>query len=185
MRDLYQDVDHILLDAEQIQNRIVSLAQEIESDYQDANDLILLCVLKGAVLFTADLSRALKRPHSLEFMAISSYAGGTKSTGAVKLLLDLNVDIADKHILIVEDIVDSGRTLSYIRNLLQVRNPASLKVVTLLNKEMRRVMHAPVDYVGFEIPDEFVIGYGLDLAEWYRNLPFVGVLKPEAIKDFI
>ncbi|MCK5923570.1 MAG: hypoxanthine phosphoribosyltransferase, partial [Methylococcales bacterium] len=111
MRDLYQDVDHILLDAEQIQNRIVSLAQEIESDYQDANDLILLCVLKGAVLFTADLSRALKRPHSLEFMAISSYAGGTKSTGAVKLLLDLNVDIADKHILIVEDIVDSGRTL--------------------------------------------------------------------------
>jgi hypoxanthine phosphoribosyltransferase len=137
-------------------------------------------VLRGAVIFMADLARAIKRPVAIDFMAVSSYGLSTSSTGVVRFLKDLDEDIEGKHVLIVEDIIDSGLTLKYLYDNLKSRKPASLKICTLLNKPSRRKVDVPVDYNGFDIPDYFVVGYGLDYAEKYRNLPFVGVLKPEA-----
>lgn len=178
LRDLREDVEYVLIDEARLQQRVGDLAQQIEADYADADDLLLICVLKGGYMFLADLSRALQRPHDLDFMGISSYGAGTKSSGAVQIIMDLKAPIADRHVLIVEDIIDSGRTLQYMRRNLLSRGPASLRICTLLNKPSRREVEVPVDYTGFDIPDEFVVGYGLDFDEKYRNLPYIAVLKP-------
>ncbi len=177
--DLSADVASILIDAEELQSRINRLAQEIAADYKETNDLLMICVLKGAFVFLADLSRRIERPHHLDFMGVSSYGAGTHSSGAVRIVMDLKQDIAGRHVLIIEDIIDSGRTLDYLLRLLQARDPASLRICTLLTKPSRREVEVPLDYVGFEIPDEFVVGYGLDFGEIYRNLPYIAVLKPE------
>ncbi|MDE3088460.1 MAG: hypoxanthine phosphoribosyltransferase [Chloroflexota bacterium] len=179
MADLEKDIAKILVTREQLQARISELGQMISRDYA-GKDLILVCVLKGGVLFLSDLIRALHVPHAIDFMAISSYGGTrTESSGVVRILMDLNATIEGRNVLIVEDIIDTGRTLSYISENLRTRNPASLKICALLNKPSRREVNVPLDYVGFDIPNEFVVGYGLDYNEFYRNLPFVGVLKPE------
>ena len=177
--NLEDDIAKILIDEQVLQSRILELAMEIEAHYRDVEDLLLICVLKGAFMFLADLSRALKRPHQLDFMGVSSYGAGTESSGAVQILLDLKQDIGNQHVLIVEDIIDSGRTLDYMRRNLMARSPASLRIVTLLDKPERREVDVPVDYTGFDIPNEFVVGYGLDFAEIYRNLPYIAILKPE------
>ncbi len=176
---LQEDVDKILIDEQQLSERINEMARQVMEDYRDVDDLLLVCVLKGAYMFLADFSRALERPHELDFMGISSYGAGTESSGAVRIVLDLKMDIADRHVLIVEDIIDSGRTLGYMRRNLLSRSPASLRIITLLDKPERREEDVPVDYIGFPIPNEFVVGYGLDFAEIYRNLPYIAVLKPE------
>lgn len=178
-RDLSDDVAEVLIDEDRLQARVEELAQKIEADYVDVENPLLLCVLKGAFIFLSDLSRLLEMPHEVDFMAISSYGSGTTSSGAVRIVLDLKEDIAGRHVLIVEDIIDSGRTLAYMRRNLLARSPASLRICTLLNKPTRRAVEVPVDYTGFDIPDEFVVGYGLDFAQHYRNLPFIAVLKPE------
>lgn len=179
IHDIYEDIDRILIDQEQLQARITELAAQIEADYDEKADLLLICVLKGGYIFLGDLSRALKRPHSLDFMGVSSYGSGTQSSGAVQIIMDLKEPINGRHVLIVEDIIDSGRTLSYMRQNLLARQPASVKICSLLNKPSRREVDVPVEYIGFDIPDEFVVGYGLDFDELYRNLPFIAVLKPE------
>jgi hypoxanthine phosphoribosyltransferase len=176
---LCDDVGKVLIASEKLQARILELAQEINALYSDADRPLLVCVLKGAFMFLADLTRQLTIRHEVDFMEISSYGAGTKSSGIVRILLDLERNIEGRHVLIVEDIIDSGRTLEYITRNLRTRNPASLRVCTLLSKPARREIDVPVHLVGFEIPDEFVIGYGLDYAEEYRNLPFIGVLKEE------
>jgi hypoxanthine phosphoribosyltransferase len=176
---LMKDVAKILIDEKQLQGRIRELAVEIAANYEGSEELLLLCVLKGAYMFLADLSRLLPVPHEVDFMAVSSYGQGTTSSGAVRIVLDLKEDIAGKHVLIVEDIVDSGRTLDYMRRNLLARAPASLRICALLNKPERREIDVPLDFLGFDIPDEFVVGYGLDFAQRYRNLPFIAVLKPE------
>lgn len=176
---LEEHVDHILIDREQLQARVAELAAEISRDYASVDNLLLVCVLKGAVIFLSDLSRQLAVPHAIDFMAVSSYGASTESSGIVRIVMDLETNILNRHVLIVEDIIDSGRTLNYITRNLSTRRPAGLKVCALLDKKARREVPIAVDYVGFEIPDEFVIGYGLDFAELYRNLPFIGVLKPE------
>ncbi|MCP4429264.1 MAG: hypoxanthine phosphoribosyltransferase [Chloroflexi bacterium] len=179
MRDIYADIDYILIDENKLQVRIRELAGAIEADYGDADDLLLLCVLKGGYMFLSDLSRQIKRPHAVDFMGVSSYGAGTQSTGEVQILMDLRAPIAGRHVLIVEDIIDSGHTLDYLSRTLLARNPASLETCSLLNKPSRREVDVPVKYLGFDIPDEFVCGYGLDFDEIYRNLPFIAVMKPE------
>lgn len=178
-RTLHDDVLKVLINEEKLQARIAELAACITEDYKDIDDLLLICVLKGAFVFLADLSRALERPHQLDFMGVSSYGAGTESSGAVRIVLDLKEDISERHVLIVEDIIDSGRTLAYLRRNLLARSPASLRIVSLLDKPERREVDVPVDYTGFHIPNEFVVGYGLDFAEIYRNLPYIAILKPE------
>jgi len=175
---MYEDVSEVLLSEEQIQDRIRELAGQISADYQ-GKDLLLVCVLKGGVMFLTDLMRHLDIPHAIDFMAISSYGGSTETSGVVRILMDLNTSIEGKNVLVVEDIVDTGHTLDYILRNLSTRRPTSLKVCALLNKPSRRVLEVPIHYIGFDIPNKFVIGYGLDFGEKYRNLPFVGVLKPE------
>ena len=179
---LRDDIANVLIGEAQLQGRIRELAGEIEKDYQDVDDLLLICVLKGAYIFLSDLSRAIERPHDLDFMGISSYGRGTQSSGAVQIIMDLKQDIAGRHILIVEDIIDSGRTLDYMRRTLLARSPASLRICALLNKPSRREVDVQVEYIGFDIPDEFVVGYGLDFAEKYRNLPYIAVLKPTVFR---
>jgi hypoxanthine phosphoribosyltransferase len=172
-------LDHILIDETTLQRRVAELGQAVSADYQ-GEDLMLVCVLKGGVAFLTDLMRRITVPHEIDFMAISSYGGQrTESSGVVRILMDLHADIAGRHVLLVEDIVDSGRTMDYLLRALQTRNPASLRVCTLLNKPCRRVVGVPLDYIGFDIPDDFVLGYGLDFDEKYRNLPFIGVLKQD------
>ncbi len=178
-RDLESHVADVLIDEDRLQKRVKELARAIIDDYVDIEDLLLVCVLKGAFMFLADLSRALHRPHQIDFMGISSYGHGTRTSGAVRIVLDLKEDIGGRHVLIVEDIIDSGRTLEYIRRNLMARSPVSLRICTLLNKPARREVDVLVDYIGFEIPDEFVVGYGLDFNEIYRNLPYIAVLRPE------
>ena len=170
-------LDHILIDETALQRRVAELGQAISADYQ-GQDLMLVCVLKGGVAFLTDLMRRITVPHEIDFMAISSYGGQrTESSGVVRILMDLHADIAGRHVLLVEDIVDSGRTMDYLLRALQARNPASLRVCTLLSKPCRRAVDVPLDYIGFDIPDDFVLGYGLDFDEKYRNLPYVAVLK--------
>jgi hypoxanthine phosphoribosyltransferase len=178
-RDLSQDIARILISPDALQSKIRQIAAQIDVNYADSDDLLLLCVLKGGFIFLSDLSRQIRRPHEVDFMAISSYGQATESSGAVRIVMDLKQDIAGRHVLIVEDIIDSGHTLDYMHRLLQARNPASLRICTLLNKGSRRAVDVPVDYIGFDIPDEFVVGYGLDFDEIYRNLPYIAVLKPE------
>ncbi len=179
MHDIYADIDYILIDENKLQTRIQELAGQIEADYQDDEDLLLICVLKGGFIFLSDLSRKMKRPHALDFMAVSSYGSGTESSGAVQIIMDLKQPITGRNVLVIEDIIDSGHTLNYMRRTLLARNPASLRICTLLNKPSRREVDVPVEYLGFDIPDEFVVGYGLDFDEIYRNLPFIAVLKSE------
>jgi hypoxanthine phosphoribosyltransferase len=176
---LRDDVGKILISEQRVQARVAELAQEINATYTDDDCPLLVCVLKGAFMFLADLVRHLEMRHEVDFMEISSYGKGTVSTGVVRILLDLAQSIEGRHVLIVEDIIDSGRTLDYIIRNLQTRGPASIRTCTLLSKPARRELDIPLDYVGFEVPDEFVAGYGLDFAEEYRNRPFVGVLKEE------
>lgn len=172
------DVLKVLLSEEEIKNKVQELGKIITEEYRGKN-LLLVTVLKGAVVFLADLMRAIDTPAEIDFMVVSSYGSGVKSSGVVKIVKDLDVPLKDRHILIVEDILDSGLTLSYIKGILQDRGPASIRIVTLLDKPARRKADIKADYVGFEVPDDFVIGYGLDYDEKYRNLPYIGVLKPE------
>ncbi len=174
---LDRDVAHILIDQKTLQQRVAELGRYIDERYAN-RDLLLIAVLKGSVLFLADLMRALTTPHEIDFMATSSYGSGVQSSGVVRILKDLNKPIEGRHVLLVEDIIDSGHTLAYLTRILAARNPASLHVVTLLDKPERREVEIQVDWTGFCIPNEFVIGYGLDYNEKYRNLPYIGVLKP-------
>ncbi len=176
---MHPDVAEILIDANQLQARVAELGTSIRRDYGPGSDLILIAVLKGAFVFLADLTRALGFLHEVDFMAVSSYGEGTTSSGVVRIIMDLERNITGRHVLIVEDIIDTGNTLAYIRRILSDRRPASLRICTLLNKPSRRTVNVPVDYIGFDIPDRFVVGYGLDFAEKYRDLPYIGVLKPE------
>ncbi len=179
MADLDKDIAKILVSREQLTKRVQELGDTISRDYA-GKDLLLICILKGAFIFLGDLSRAIRLPHAVEFMAISSYGGTrTESSGVVRIIMDLNVSIENRNVLIVEDIVDTGHTLSYIIENLSTRDPASLKICALLNKSSRREVEVQMSYVGFDIPNEFVVGYGLDYNEVYRNLPFIGVLKKE------
>jgi hypoxanthine phosphoribosyltransferase len=171
------DIEKVLITAEEIKDKITELAKEIDADYVDREPM-LVGVLKGAVMFMSDLSRLMQRPSTMEFMAVSSYGSGTQSSGVVRILKDLDRDIAGEHVLIVEDIIDSGLTLSWLLKNLSSRNPASVAVVTLLRKPEAVKVDVPVKYVGFDIPREFVVGYGLDYAERYRNLPYIGRLRP-------
>jgi hypoxanthine phosphoribosyltransferase len=172
------DIGEILITDDQIREKTAELGRQITEDYRGKNPL-LICVLKGGLMFLADLMREINIPVEIDFMAVSSYGDATESSGVVRILMDLDRNIKGRHVLIVEDIIDTGRTLTYIMENLRTRGPASVRVCTMLNKPARRVLDIPIDYVGFEIPDRFVIGYGLDYGEIYRNLPFVGVLKPE------
>jgi hypoxanthine phosphoribosyltransferase len=176
--ELEQAVSEILVDEPTLQARITELGEEISSDY-GGKDLLLVGVLKGAVFFMADLMRSLTVPCEVDFMAISSYGAETDSSGVVRILKDLDIPLQDRHVLVVEDIIDSGLTLSYLMRNLRAREPASLEVCALLTKPGRREIDVPVRYVGFEIPNRFVVGYGLDYAERYRNLRYVGVLHDD------
>ncbi len=179
---LTQDIDEIIIDEEELQQRITEMGEEITEAYPEGTELRLICILRGAVMFMADLSQKINLPVTFDFMEVSSYAG-TESTGTVRIIKDLEDDISDKHVLIVEDIIDTGLTLKNVMDMLETRRPASLKVATLLDKPERRdYKHVQVDFNGFEIPNKFVVGYGLDFAEKYRNLPFIGVLKEEKYK---
>ena len=177
--DMGADLLKVLITPEQLQDRIGELAAQIDADYA-GRDVLLVGVLKGAVMVMADLARAMHLPVSMDWMAISSYGSGTTSSGVVRILKDLDRDISGKHVLVVEDIVDSGLTLSYLVQNLRSRGPESVEVCVLLRKRAAAQMSVDVAYTGFEIEDEFVIGYGLDYAERYRNLPFVGTLAPHA-----
>ena len=176
--NMKEDVLRVLLSEDEIREKVRELGGKITADYKNSN-LMLVTVLKGAVVFLADLMRQIDVPAEIDFMVGSSYGSGVKSSGVVKIVKDLDVPLAGKDILIVEDILDSGLTLSYIKELLESRGPRSIRIATLLDKPSRRKVDLQADYIGFSVPDEFVIGYGLDYDEKYRNLPYIGILKPE------
>jgi hypoxanthine phosphoribosyltransferase len=175
--ELDADIEEVVVSAEQIESRIAELAKEIDAHYE-GREPVLVGILKGAVMFMSDLARSLERPSTMEFMAVSSYGSGTQSSGVVRILKDLDTDIAGKDVLIVEDIIDSGLTLSWLLKNLTARSPGSIEIVTLLRKPDAVKVDIEVNYVGFDIPNEFVVGYGLDYAEKYRDLPYIGRLKP-------
>jgi hypoxanthine phosphoribosyltransferase len=177
----YKDVlAEILIDEEKLQKRVAELGAEVSADYQGLNSLLLICILRGGVPFMVDLSRHITVPHMMDFMAVSSYgAGKRESDGNVRVIYDLQMNIKDKDVLLVEDVVDSGHTIASVLGMLETRQPASLKVCALLDKAERREAVVPIHYRGFDIPNKFVFGYGLDLDEYYRNLPFVGVVDLE------
>jgi hypoxanthine phosphoribosyltransferase len=174
---MHGDIEEVLLSSEIIQAKIVELGQLITADYR-GKYLLLLGTLKGAVPFIADLARAIDLPLEIDYMAVSSYGNSTESSGVVRILKDLEGPVQHKNVLIVEDIVDSGQTLHYLMDVLRQRRPMSLRVCTLLDKGRERVKPVELDYTGFQIPDRFVVGYGLDYAQLYRNLPYIGILKP-------
>jgi len=173
-------IGEILVPADDLERRVRELAADVSRDYE-GKDLVLVGVLKGAVFFLSDLMREITVPCEVDFMAVSSYGSQTDSSGVVRILKDLDINIEGRDVLVVEDIIDSGLTLSYLMRMLESRNPASLEVCALLTKPARREIDVPVRYTGFEIPNEFVIGYGLDFGERYRNLPYVAVLDPDAV----
>lgn len=180
------DIDRVILTEKQIKTKTEELAKQVAADYSDAESLLLVGVLKGAIMFMADFARAVGRvgpPVELDFMAVSSYGQGTTSSGVVRILKDLDRDIAGRHVIVVEDIIDSGLTLSWLLRYLQSRSAASVEVVALLRKPDAVRVQVPVRYVGFDLPNEFVVGYGLDHAERYREMPYVGVLKPAAYAE--
>ncbi len=179
---MHEDISEILITEEQIQAKVAELGKQIAHDYQ-GKTLMLLGTLKGAVPFIADLARAIHIPLEIDYMAISSYGSSTHSSGVVRILKDLEGPIHQKHILIVEDIVDSGLTLHYLMDVLRQRRPLSLRVCTLLDNKRERVKPVTMDYTGFQIPDRFVVGYGLDYAQRYRNLPYVGILKSSVYEE--
>ena len=180
--ELDRAVTEVLIEEDALRQRVAELGEAISADYE-GRDLLLIGVLKGAVFFMADLMRHLTVPCEVDFMAISSYGAATDSSGVVRILKDLDINIDGREVLVVEDIIDSGLTLSYLMRNLEAREPASLEICALMTKPDRREIDVPVRYVGFEIPNRFVIGYGLDFAERYRNLPYVGVLDPDLIGD--
>ncbi|MVP02199.1 hypoxanthine phosphoribosyltransferase [Paenibacillus lutrae] len=175
---MFRDIQEVFYSEEQIQAKVQELGQQISKDFEGRNPLVI-CVLKGAFIFMADLVKQVSIPLEIDFMAVSSYGQSTKSSGVVKIIKDLDVSVEGRHVMIVEDIIDSGLTLSYLIDVLERRNAQSVSVVTLFNKPARRTVDLQPDYAGFEIPDAFIVGYGLDYAEKYRNLPYIGVLKPE------
>jgi hypoxanthine phosphoribosyltransferase len=180
--ELERAVGEVLIDADALRARIAELGEAVSAHYA-GQDLLLIGVLKGAVFFMADLMRHLTVPCEVDFMAISSYGAQTDSSGVVRILKDLDINIEGRNVLVVEDIIDSGLTLSYLMRNLESREPASLEVCALLTKPARREIDVPVRWIGFEIPNRFVIGYGLDFAERYRNLPYIGVLSPELVPN--
>lgn len=173
-----QDILRTLISEEQLHQKVAQIGKQVSADYQDKN-LLMVSVLKGSVVFMADLMREISIPCEIDFMCVSSYGSGTKTSGVVKIIKDLDIDLKNRDLLIVEDILDSGMTLSYIKEMLKQRGTKSIKICTLLDKPERRKADITPDYVGFTVPDEFVVGYGLDYDEKYRNLPYVGILKPE------
>lgn len=175
---MHDDIEKVLFSKEQIKEIVSRLGTEISNDYKDKN-LLLVGILKGSVVFMADLMRELSIPCNIEFMALSSYGSETRSSGVVRVLKDLSIDIKDYDVLVIEDILDSGNTLFQLKTMLEMRNPKSLKICTFFDKPERRTADITADYVGAEIPDAFIVGYGLDYAEKYRNLSYVGVIKPE------
>ena len=175
---LEKDILEVLFSEEQLDRRVREIAAQIEKDYE-GKEIVLISVLRGSFVFMADLCRRIDLPCTVDFMSVSSYGKGTSSSGQVQITKDLSSDISGKHIIVVEDILDSGNTLSYLLKLLEQRNPASIRLCTLLDKPDRRVKQVEVHYSGFSIPDAFVVGYGLDYAEKYRNMPYIGILKPE------
>jgi hypoxanthine phosphoribosyltransferase len=179
---LLEDIAETLLSKETISEKVAELGASISSDYKDKN-LLLVGILKGSVVFMSDLMREITIPARIDFMSVSSYGAGVKSSGVVKIVKDLDIPLQGYDVLIVEDILDSGLTLHYIIEILKSRNPRSIKICTLLDKPYSRKAEVKTDYHGFDIPDKFVVGYGLDFAEKYRNLPFVGVLKPEVYEN--
>ena len=178
MTDLHPEIERILISEEDIQKRVIELAAEIDRDYRNEDLVVLIGILKGAFIFTADLSRKMTVPHTVDFMSISSYGDQAVIDGAVRLIMDLRKPIIGQHVIVVEDIVDSGQTMNYLYQTLLGRNPASLKTCTLFKKE-RNNLEAPLDYVGFDLPDVWVVGYGLDYADTHRTLPYIAELKKE------
>lgn len=174
-----EPMPEVLISEEDIHAKVEELGRRISADYRDVDDLILVGVLKGSFIFLADIARHLTVPRSVDFMALSTYGDGTETDGAVRMIMDLRRNIAGKHVVIVEDIVDTGYTLAYLVRTLAARQPASLKTCVMVHKPDRREVYAQIDYLGFEIPDVWVVGYGLDWAEKYRTLPYIGVVKPE------
>ena len=177
-RKMSDDIAKVLLTEEDIQKKVKEIGAQITQDYEGKN-LTLVSILKGSVIFMADLMREITVPCEIDFMCVSSYGSGTKTSGTVKIIKDLDINLEGKDLLLVEDILDSGKTLNYITQVLKTRNPASIRICTLLDKPERREADIKADYFGAFVPDEFVVGYGLDFAEKYRNLPYIGVLKPE------
>src|SRR6266849_8061324 len=180
--DMHHDIQEVLLTTEEIQAKIVELGKQITDDYTGKN-LVLLGTLKGAVPFIGDLAQAINLPLEIDYMAISSYGNRTQSTGVVRILKDLEGPVQHKHVLIVEDIIDSGLTLHYLMDVLRQRKPLSLRVCALLDKKRERIKPVHLDYTGFQIPNQFVVGYGLDYAQLYRNLPYIGILKPSVYQN--
>lgn len=180
---MHNEIAEILISEEEIQERIKELGREITAAYKPDDELVLICILRGAVIFLADLARKISLPVTFDFMDVSSYGSGTETSGQVRIIKDLEESIEGKNVLIVEDIIDTGITLKNVVELLKTRRPASIKICTLLDKpERREVKQITADFNGFEIPNKFVVGYGLDFAEKYRNLPYIGVLKEEVYK---
>ncbi len=177
-----KDMEKILFSEEQIEEIVTRMAAEIDADYE-GKDLLLIGVLKGSILFMSDLMKKIQNKCRIDFMVVSSYADGTVSTGRVNILKDVSMSVEGKNLLIIEDIIDSGNTLHFLDQYLTAKGAASVKIATLFDKPDRRRMDVPVQYVGAVIPDEFIVGYGLDYAEYYRNLPYVGVLKPEIYSE--
>ena len=181
-KDMFQDIERVLITEEELKSIVDNLGKKISEEYKD-KDLLLVSVLKGSVIFMADLMRAITIPCNIDFMAVSSYGAGTKSSGVVKIIKDLDKSIEGKDLLLVEDILDSGNTLYYLREILSARNPKSIKICTLVDKPERREADIIADYVGGSVPNEFIVGYGLDYNEYYRNLPYIGVLKESVYND--
>ncbi len=167
----------VMIPEEEVMARVAEMAQQITKDYE-GKEIKLICILKGSIFFTTELAKRIDLPIMLDFMSVSSYGNETESSGRIKIIKDLDDSIRDEHVIVIEDIIDSGRTLSFLLEMLRSRQPASLKLCTLLDKPSRRVVSVDVDYTGFQIPDEFVVGYGLDYAQRYRALPYVGILEP-------
>ena len=172
------DTPKVLISEDQIQTRVLELAEQISADYKEANDLVMVGVLKGAFIFLADLSRRLSIPRTIEFIAVSSYGNGSLTSGAVRLVMDVRGNLDGKHVLIVEDIVDTGHTLKYLIGMIKSHRPASVKTAALVRKAESAEVDVTIDYLGFDIGDEWVVGYGLDYAEQNRTLPFIGIIKP-------
>ncbi len=179
--DVPKEIERVIISEQEIAAKVAELAAQVDADYA-GKEILLVGVLKGAVMFMADFARALHTPVSMEFMAVTSYGSSTSSSGVVRILKDLDREIADKHVLVVEDVIDSGLTLSWLLRNMRSRGPASVEVVALLRKPEAAKVNVHVRYVGFDIASEFVVGYGLDYAERYRDLPFVGLLRPEAVQ---
>ena len=182
MRTIHQDVEEVLLSTDELQARVAELGRQLSVDYA-GRDPVLISVLKGSIVFLADLIRAMEIPLSLDLMEVSSYGSGTETSGQVRILKDLSRPIEGRDVIVVEDIIDTGLTLNYLLRYLAERNPASMRICCLLDKPARRLAEIDIDYVGFTIPDRFVIGYGLDYDERYRNLPYVGVLRPSVYTE--